>query len=101
MDWEAILSPNPAAFIASVSPWMYPAAAREPVQPPSGTGGLQAASAKLDSGTAEAQPPTGESGVHHEPLQEANLRTHLDPTEGMMTAGQCVCHLEVWDSSFT
>lgn len=63
MDWEAILSPNPAAFIASVSPWLYPAAAREPVQPPSGTGGLQAASAKLDSGIAEAQPPSGESGV--------------------------------------
>ena len=63
VDWEAILSPNPAAFIASVSPWLYPAAAREPVQPPSGTGGLQAASAKLDSGIAEAQPPSGESGV--------------------------------------
>ena len=63
VDWEAILSPNPAAFIASVSPWLYPAAARQPVQAPSGTGGLQAASAKVDSGIAEAQAPTGEGGV--------------------------------------
>ena len=73
VDWEAILSPNPAAFISSVSPWLYPAAAREPVQAPSGTGGLQAASAKLDSGIAEAQPSAGMSVV----CSRASLRSQL------------------------
>lgn len=84
VDWEAILSPNPAAFIASVSPWLYPAAAREPVQPPSGTGGLQAASAKLDSGIAEAQPPSG-SGAQ-EQQQPAGNRASTLPGRAVPTS---------------
>ena len=28
MDWEAILSRSPQAFVASVSAWLYPPAAR-------------------------------------------------------------------------
>lgn len=32
MDWEAILAQHPDQFIASVSPWLYPPAARGEAQ---------------------------------------------------------------------
>ena len=48
MDWEAILSRNPTGFIQSVSPWLYPPAARESLlHAPSGQG-LTADSARAD-----------------------------------------------------
>ena len=62
MDWEAILARSPEPFIQSVSPWLYPPAAREaPLQNcPSGQG-LTADSARTEDPLADMSTPSVDS----------------------------------------
>lgn len=53
MDWEAILARSPEPFIQSVSPWLYPPAARETLQSAPSGQGLTADSARLEDALAD------------------------------------------------
>ena len=58
VDWEAILARSPEPFIQSVSPWLYPPAARETLQnSPSGQG-LTADSARVEDPLADMSTPS-------------------------------------------
>ena len=53
-DWEAILSRTPQAFIASVSKWLYPPAARTPTAVSSSNGGTSGTDAFTNGASSEA-----------------------------------------------
>ena len=54
VDWEAILARSPEPFVQSVSPWLYPPAAREtPLQSSPSGQGLTADSARIEDPLAE------------------------------------------------
>ena len=56
VDWEAILARSPIPFIQSVSPWLYPPAAKEAPQPPTGAG-MAAESARVEEVLMQASQP--------------------------------------------
>ena len=53
VDWEAILARSPEPFIQSVSPWLYPPAARETLQSAPSGQGLTADSARIEDTLAD------------------------------------------------
>lgn len=53
-DWEAILSRTPQAFIASVSKWLYPPAARTPTPASGSKGGTSGTDGFTGGATSEA-----------------------------------------------
>lgn len=55
VDWEAILARSPTPFIQSVSPWLYPPAAREPPVAPTGAG-ISADSSRVEDVLLQASP---------------------------------------------
>ena len=59
VDWEAILARSPEPFIQSVSPWLYPPAAREtPLQSSPSGQGLTADSARIEDPLADMSAPS-------------------------------------------
>ncbi len=59
VDWEAILARSPSPFIQSVSPWLYPPAAKEtPLHGPSGQG-LRADSIRVEVELPGTSAPPG------------------------------------------
>lgn len=58
MDWEAILARSPEPFIQSVSPWLYPPAARETLQSSPSGQGLTADSARAEDPLADRSTPS-------------------------------------------
>ncbi|KAL3145349.1 hypothetical protein ABBQ38_001606 [Trebouxia sp. C0009 RCD-2024] len=57
VDWEAILARSPEPFIQSVSPWLYPPAARETLQSSPSGQGLTADSARTEDPLADMITP--------------------------------------------
>lgn len=86
VDWEAILARSPNPFIQSVSPWLYPPAAREALlHAPSGQG-LTADSARIEPGlpaTSESPiTPSSHEGVVHDNVHStADISSALDGNE--------------------
>ena len=58
VDWEAILARSPEPFIQSVSPWLYPPAARETFQSSPSGQGLPADSARTEDPLADMTTPS-------------------------------------------
>ena len=84
VDWEAILARSPIPFIQSVSPWLYPPAAKEAPQPPTGAGMaadsarveevlMQASQPELEAAQAAAQADT----AGEQQILEGTLLSHL------------------------
>ncbi|KAL3144958.1 hypothetical protein ABBQ32_003464 [Trebouxia sp. C0010 RCD-2024] len=57
VDWEAILARSPEPFIQSVSPWLYPSAARETLQSSPSGQGLTADSSRTEDPLADMITP--------------------------------------------
>lgn len=60
VDWEAILARSPTPFIQSVSPWLYPPAAKEAPHAPTGAG-MSADSARVEEVLLESSQPEVEA----------------------------------------
>ena len=86
VDWEAILARSPTPFIQSVSPWLYPPAAREALlRAPSGQG-LTADSARTDSDLPGlSEPSTGLPAGKFAPVHVSWLffLALVEPPEGL------------------
>ena len=61
VDWEAILARSPEPFIQSVSPWLYPPAARETLQSAPSGQGLTVDSARIEDTLADMSTPSTDS----------------------------------------
>ena len=86
VDWEAILARSPTPFIQSVSPWLYPPAAKEtPLHGPSGQG-LRADSIRADVELPGISAPPGGTSSDEEAdisIQNGDVQGALKPRTKM------------------
>ena len=82
VDWEAILARSPTPFIPSVSPWLYPPAAKEtPLHGPSGQG-LRADSIRADVELPGVSAPPGGTSSD----EEADISIQNGDVQGVLTS---------------